>query len=100
VDVDGGDRVTLGAYYGDLPIELKRIDLADADGPVIARTPEAFAAFLAGRYSTLEAIQALRDPWEAEQARIRQSQRRQLRRLRRGAWLWRLTHGRFRLVKL
>ena len=87
----GGAEVYVYAYYDDIPEEQRSILVADARGPVIARTPEAFAAFLAGYYSTPEAIQALTGPWEAQQARYRRDLRRHLLRTRRLAWLRRLT---------
>ena len=79
---DGGNEVHVGAYLGDIPVEEQRIDISTPDGPLIARTPDAFAAFLTGRYSTPEAIEALSKPWEAERQRIHRAMRRQLRNLR------------------
>lgn len=86
----GGDEVLVGAYYGELPEEQRSIPIADAQGPVIARTPEAFAAFLAGRYSNPETVQALVQPWETQRARERRELRRRLLTMQRRAWLRRL----------
>jgi hypothetical protein len=93
---DGGDGVTVGAHYVHILVELTSIDV---DDPVIARTSEALAGFLAGRYSTPEASWALGAPWEAQEASVRRAMHRRMRQLRNRVWLDRVTRRRARPVK-